>query len=45
MIDINLIERCEERLKDKFSQLEKVALYNQEKVLNAFKKNRLASSK
>ena len=42
MIDIKLIERCEERLKDKFSQLEKVALYNQEKVLNAFKKNRLA---
>lgn len=42
MIDITLIEKCEEQLKDKFFELEKVALFNQEKVLNAFKNNRLA---
>lgn len=42
MIDINVIEKCEKQLKDKFLTVEEIALYNQEKVLNAFKKNRIA---
>ena len=42
MIDIKLIEQCEIELQDKFKYFEEVALYNQEKVLNAFKENRLA---
>lgn len=42
MIDINLINKCEEKLKEKFSYHEDVALFNQEKVLNAFKKNQIA---
>ncbi len=42
MIDKNLILNCEKQLQDKFEYFEDVALYNQEKVLNAFKKNRLA---
>lgn len=42
MIEEKLIRDCEEKLKDKFARLEDVSLYNTEKVLNAFKKNRLA---
>ncbi len=42
MIDVKLIETCECELKEKFKYLEDVALFNQEKVLNAFKNNRLA---
>lgn len=42
MISESLIKECEEQLKSKFDALEEVALYNQEKVLNAFKNNRLA---
>ncbi len=37
-----LIKICENNLKSKFEQIEDIALFNQEKVLNAFKKNRLA---
>lgn len=42
MIDINLIEKCEISLQPKFKILEEIALFNQEKVLNAFKKNQIA---
>lgn len=42
MIDNAFIEKCEETLKDGFKVLEDIALYNQEKVLNAFKKNRIS---
>ncbi len=42
MIDLNLIEKCEENLSQKFKYIEDVALFNQEKVLNAFKKNQIA---
>ncbi len=37
-----LIEKCELSLFDKYKYFEDVALYNQEKVLNAFKNYRLA---
>ena len=42
MIDNILIEQCEKELANKFKQFEDVALFNQEKVLNAFKKNQIA---
>lgn len=42
MINETLILQSEEKLKNKFSVLEEIALFNQEKVLNAFKKNRIA---
>ena len=42
MIDLELINKHEQKLADKFKYLEDVALFNQEKVLNAFKNNRLA---
>jgi len=42
MIDISLIESCENDLQESFKRLEEIALFNQEKVLNAFKKNRIA---
>lgn len=42
MIDVNLIEKCEEKLKEKFSQVENIALFNQEKVLQAFQNNKIA---
>jgi len=42
MIDRKLIDTCERNLQDKFKILEDVALFNQEKVLNAFKKNQVA---
>lgn len=41
-MDIKLIERCEEQLKDQFKIAEDTALYNQKKVLDAFKKNKVA---
>ncbi|MBQ6979111.1 MAG: methionine gamma-lyase family protein [Clostridia bacterium] len=42
MIDNKLIERCETELFDEFKILEDIALFNQEKVLNAFKNNKIA---
>ncbi len=42
MIDINFIEKCEKNLQNKFAVLEDIALFNQEKVLNAFKKRQVA---
>lgn len=42
MIDISLIEKCEKELSELYKYHEDIALYNQEKVLNAFKKNNLA---
>ncbi len=42
MIDINLINDCEKELKEKFLYHEEIALFNQEKVLNAFQKNKIA---
>ena len=42
MIDEELIEKCENELSAEYKTLEKIALINQEKVLNAFKKNKVA---
>lgn len=42
MIDINLIKKCENKIKDKFQFFEDVATFNQEKVLKAFQRSRLA---
>ena len=42
MIDEKLIARCENELSEEFKILEQIALFNQEKVLNAFKKNKIA---
>lgn len=42
MIDEGLILNCEKELSEKFTELEDVALYNQEKVLNAFKNRAIA---
>ena len=42
MTDINLINKCEEKLKPYFSKVEEIALFNQEKVLKAFQKNKIA---
>ncbi len=42
MINNELILKCEEKLKNDFNYFEDVALFNQEKVLKAFQKNRLA---
>lgn len=42
MIDEKLIDKCETELADEFKILENTALFNQEKVLNAFKKNKIA---
>ena len=42
MIDIGLINNAERKLSEKFKILDDIALYNQEKVLNAFKKNQIA---
>lgn len=39
METINLIKECEKELKDKFSEIEDIALYNSEKVINAFRNN------
>ena len=42
MIDYKLIETSEQELQENFKHFEDVALFNQEKVLSAFQKNRLA---
>lgn len=42
MIDFNIIEKAENRLINRFKSLDEIALFNQEKVLNAFKKNKIA---
>lgn len=42
MIDVKLIEKCENELAEEFKTLENTALFNQEKVLNAFKNNKIA---
>ena len=42
MIDNLLIEQCEIELAKKFKEFEEIALFNQEKVLNAFKDNQIA---
>ena len=42
MIDNELILTCENKLNAQFKKLEEISLFNQEKVLNAFQKNRLA---
>lgn len=38
-----LIEQCEQELQAQFKHHEQISLFNQEKVLNAFQKHRLAS--
>lgn len=42
MISNQIIKDSIEKLKDKFNILDEISLFNQEKVLNAFKKNRIA---
>ena len=42
MIVNDLIKNCEKKLNKQFTRLEEVALFNQEKVLKAFQKNRIA---
>ena len=42
MIDEKLIEESEKELQTQFERLEKISLFNTEKVLNAFKKHKLA---
>ena len=42
MIDEELIKSSEKELAPLFSALDEISLYNQEKVLNAFKKNKIA---
>ncbi|MBR5388104.1 MAG: methionine gamma-lyase family protein, partial [Clostridia bacterium] len=41
-MDLKYIEDCEKELLPQFKILEDIALFNQEKVLNAFKKNKIA---
>lgn len=38
---INLINECEEELKDKFREIDDVCLYNSKKVISAFQKNHI----
>lgn len=38
---LKIIEKAEERCKDKFAKLERTALFNQNKVLNAFRNNNI----
>ena len=42
MINIDLINSCEENLQENFKKIDEIALFNQEKVLNAFKKRNIA---
>ena len=42
MITNELINKCEKELEPQFKYFEEIALYNQEKVLNAFKTNQIA---
>ncbi len=41
-MDKVLIEKCEAKLVDSFKRLEEISLFNQNKVLEAFKKNKIA---
>lgn len=41
-MDKRLVESCEARLVDKFKRLEEISLFNQNKVLEAFKRNKIA---
>ena len=41
-MDKVLVESCEARLVDKFKRLEEISLFNQNKVLEAFKRNKIA---
>lgn len=42
MIDVNFIEKCEKSLKSQFEKAEKIAYFNQKKVISAFQKNKIA---
>ena len=42
MIDAKIINSCEKQLQENFRLLDEIALYNQEKVLKAFKKRNIA---
>ena len=42
MINLGLINEQEKKLKKQYKYLDEIALFNQEKVLNAFKKNKIA---
>lgn len=42
MNDIEFIRECEDALKDKFAIVDDIAYFNQVKVLNAFRQNRIA---
>ena len=37
-------DRAEEKIRDRFAELDRIAMYNQYKVLSAFRKNRLSDS-
>lgn len=38
-----LIEQCEKKAQNLFNQIDEIALYNQNKVLNAFRENRISA--
>ena len=40
--NFDFINRCEEKVKDKFSLIDEISFFNQSKVLDAFKKNNIA---
>ena len=40
---MKLIEKCEEKLKDKFGYIDEIALFNQVKGFNAFKEHKVAT--
>lgn len=40
---INLLENCEQAVVDQFKKIDKIKEYNQEKVLNAFQKNKIGA--
>lgn len=40
---MELIEICEEKLKEKFKKIDEIAYFNQIKVLNAFNEYRVAT--
>ena len=44
MIYNEQIKKAEEFLKDKFARLEEISTFNTEKVLNSFKKHKIALS-
>lgn len=41
---IELVSECEEELKERFEEIESVALFNTAKVLNAFKNNKISDT-